>query len=398
MPQFVHGADMSKSSVGDVEITGLDAVEYGGRGRVLGRVEADSGLAGYGTAGGNGPTVRGQLRQMEGILLGEDPLAIERLYDTMMGQQHSHRPHVPTVSGVDIALHDLAGKILDRPVSELLTGRFRDAVPFYVNSAPEDVLDPESCREWADDLAADPERPSAVKLGFDEALRSASTGRGGTTIQRERRPVTETELNAVREAAGNVREALGGDMDFVAHLHNGLDLPSATRFAEAVAPARPLWLEDPLPIEYGESWRALKEAAPCRILTGEKLEGVREFAPFVENGAVDFVQPDLAFAGGITGTRRIARLADRHHVPVTAHDTSGLIQNAATVHLGASVRNFWMTETTMIDRDWIREMGETDGLVAEDGALTVPDGPGLGVELDPESVRSILADGETYWE
>jgi L-alanine-DL-glutamate epimerase-like enolase superfamily enzyme len=83
---------------------------------------------------------------------------------------------------------------------------------------------------------------------------------------------------------------------------------------------------------------------------------------------------------------------------VTAHNTGGLIQTAATVHLGASVRNFWLTETMITGSDWIRETGETDGLEAENGALTVPDGPGLGVTPDPESVRSVLVDGEEYWD
>jgi len=383
----------------DVRITELGAkqhVDRGGRwNRTLVRVETDAGVRGYGEAGGNRRTVQGQLDQMEELLVGEDPRSVEMLYERMIAQQHSHRPHVPTVSGVDIALWDLAGKLLDRPVSKLLTGRFRESVPLYVNTGPEDPLDPAACEAWADRLRADRDGPSAVKLTFDGVIEAASPRRGDPSGTRRNRPtLTQTELDAVRRAAGNVREALGQEVDFIAHCHNEWDLPSAKGLAEAVAPANPLWLEDPLPVEYSDNWATLSRDAPCRVLTGEKLEGVREFEPFVLNGAVDVVQPDLVFAGGITGCRRIAHLADRHYIPVTAHNTGGLVQNAATVHFGASVRNFWMTETKITQADWVREMGEAPGLDVEDGRLGVPEGPGLGVTIDEDVVAGMAEDND----
>jgi L-alanine-DL-glutamate epimerase-like enolase superfamily enzyme len=380
----------------DVRIDGLRAeqhVDRGGRwNRTLVAVETDAGVTGYGEAGANGPTVRGQLQQMEGLLVGEDPLEVEKLYDRMMAQQHSHRPHVPTVSGVDIALWDLAGKLLDRPVSKLLTGRFRESVPLYVNTGPEDLLDPAACEAWADALREDPDGPSAVKLTFDSVIEAQSSERGEPSGTRRDRPtLTQTELDAVRRAAGNVREALGRDIDFIAHCHNEWDLPSAKGLAEAVAPANPLWLEDPLPVDYVDNWTTLSRDAPCRVLTGEKLEGVREFEPFVVDDAVDVVQPDLVFAGGLTGGRRIAHLADRHYLPVTAHNTGGLVQNAATVHFAASVRNFWMTETKITQADYVRGMGDAPGLDVENGRLGVPGGPGLGVTLDEDALADMVA-------
>jgi L-alanine-DL-glutamate epimerase-like enolase superfamily enzyme len=363
--------------------------------RTLVKVETDTGPTGYGAVGSDGDTVRGQIHQMEDLLLGADPVEIEKLYDRMMGQQHSHGPHVPTVGGVDIALWDLAGKLLDRPVSELLTGRFRETVPFYVNSRPEDLLDPESCRDWARSVLDGPTPPTAVKVSFDSVFeRDAPSDQQG----RERRTISSREQTAIERAATNVRTALDGEMDFIFHCHSEWDFPSALRLAEAAAPANPLWLEDPLPVEYSDSWRTLHEKAPCRILTGEKLEGVGSFEPFVRNAAVDIVQPDLVFAGGITGCRRIARLADRYHLPVTAHNTGGLVQNAATVHFAASTRNFWMTETRLTQSDWIEEMGSAPGLDLSDGRMHVPSGPGLGVTLDEDAIRDMLIDGEhRHW-
>lgn len=360
--------------------------------RTLVKVETDAGVAGYGEVGANGDTVAGQLAQMEPLLVGEDPVEVTKLYDRMIGQQHSHRPHFPTVSGVDIALWDLAGKLLDRPVSSLTAGQLRDAVPFYINRAPQDLLDPESCQDWAEDLTAGPDAPTAVKLTFDPVIDANLTAQGDAVINRDNPTLTKRQLEPVREAARNVREALGWDLDYIAHCHNEWDRPTAINIAEAVAPTEPIWLEDPLPIHYSDTWRDVTRDAPVRILTGEKLEGVREFEPFVLNGGVDVIQPDLVFAGGITGCRRIGQLADRHHVPMTAHNTGGLVQNAATVHFAATQPNFWITETKYPVADWIPEMGEAPGLGVGDGALTVPEGPGLGVTLDPDVIAEMTGD------
>jgi L-alanine-DL-glutamate epimerase-like enolase superfamily enzyme len=387
---------MTGPGTSEVAITDLNAMELQRTvGQSLVRVETDAGIVGYGEAGADGPTVRAQLRLLEDDLLGEDPLEIERHYDRMTNRQHTYRPHVPTVSGVDIALWDIAGKLLDRPVSTLLTGRFRERVPLYVNDRPDDLLDAESCREWAAGLD---ERPySTVKVSFDSVLERTSPDRDHETGRKS--PTLEnSELAAVREAAENVREALGWDADFVTHCHNEWDLPSAIGMAEAVGPAEPLWIEDPLPVEFSENWKTLRDDAPCRVLTGEKLELPREFRPFLDAAAVDAIQPDLAFAGGVTGCRRIAELADQHHVPVTAHNVGSLVQNAATAHFGASVRNFWTTETRYPQVDLFAEMGDAPGMDVADGGLGVPDGPGLGVTLDEDVLRANRAEGEPYWD
>ena len=376
-------------------ITDVAAVQLvGTAGQSLVRVDTDAGIAGYGEAGADGPTVRAQLAHLEDLLVGQDPLHIEKLYTKMVGQQHPYRPHVPTVSGVDIALWDLAGKLLDRPVADLLTGPVRDRVPLYVNEGPSDLLDPAGCRAWGESLR-DESPYDTVKVTFDSAIETVAPNRGPTG-QRQR-TLRERELEQVRRAAEHVREGLGWDLDFIVHCHNEWDLPSAIGLAEAVAPAKPLWLEDPLPVEYADAWGTLARRSPVRILTGEKLERAREFTPFLENEAAHILQPDLAFAGGITGCRKIAALAEFNHVPITAHNVGSLVQNAATVHFGATIRNFWMTETRITQLDLIDEMGDAPGLTLADGALSIPDGPGLGVDLDEAVINEHRIEGEPSW-
>ena len=380
------------------EITAITTAQHE-RGETLIRIETDAGVVGYGEAGATGPTTRANVEQLADVLIGADPLAIDRHYDRMMGKQHSKRAHVPTVSGIDIALWDLAGKLLDRPICDLLLGRYRDAVPYYINSGPADLLDPDACADWAAELAADPEAPPTVKVTFDAALAAGDPyPPQPRSIRRESRTLSGPAFERLEEAATNVRTALGPDRDFIAHGHNEWDVPSATGYAEAVAPADPLWLEDPLPIEFAESWVTLKQEAPCRILTGEKLEGVAEFAPFIDRSAVHVVQPDVAYAGGITGCRRIARRADEQHLAVTAHNTGSLVQTLATVQFGAATRNFWLTETVITHDPWTREIGHAPGFSIQDGTLSVPDGPGLGLEaIDADVLDDHLAPGEQRW-
>jgi L-alanine-DL-glutamate epimerase-like enolase superfamily enzyme len=389
--------DLKEAEKHRVKITALKAMQLkNSAGQSLVKIETDAGICGIGEAGASGPVVRAQLRQLEPFLIGEDPLDISVLFDRMAGQMHTYRPHVPTISGVDIALWDLAGKILNRPVSKLLGGRFREEVLLYVNSGPGNMLDKDACRDWAQRLMDHPLGWHTVKLGFEGALRQKSPRKEFHSGRRSQ-TLTATELESIRQGYENCREALGFAVDFIVHCHNEWDLPSAIGLAQAVEPSKPLWIEDPLPVVYSDTWKALKAAAPVRIETGEKLELSREFLPFVVNGAVDVIQPDIVFAGGFTGCRSIAELADLFYIPLTMHNVGTLVHNIATAHFGASTRNFLMTETRISQVPLIEAMGQEKLLVA-DGRLKVPDGPGLGITLNEDVLRRELLDGEPYWE
>jgi L-alanine-DL-glutamate epimerase-like enolase superfamily enzyme len=378
-----------------VRITALKAMELkDSAGQSLVKVETDAGLEGYGEAGASGPVVRAHLKDMEPVLLDEDPLSVERLYDTMASSQHTYRAHIPTVSGVDIALWDLAGKILNRSVSTLITGRYRDEVPLYYTDNPPDMLDQAVYQDWVDTIKAHPDGYRTLKFGFEPLCgQGVHVFKGAVPSQ----TLTAMEIEVIRKGFENIRAAMGGDMDLIIHCHNEWDLPSMITLSEALASVHPLWLEDPLPVWYSDSWKSLKQASGIRICTGEKLEAIREFLPFILNNAIDAVHPDLAFAGGITGCRRIAALADLYYIPVVTHNVGTLIQNMATAHFGASVRNFLMSETRLYERPYIRAMGE-ETVTVQNGNLRVPDGPGLGVTLVTEVLKANLKEGEPYWD
>jgi L-alanine-DL-glutamate epimerase-like enolase superfamily enzyme len=381
-----------------IQITGIQVMQlkkHGGQALV--KVQTDAGIHGLGEAGASAAEVRAHLRRIEPMLIGQNPLHIERLFARMMGQAHPSRPHVPTVSGVDIALWDIAGKALDLPICDLLSGRFRDPVPLYMNTpGPSDWFDPAACRDWADELRAQAAGWKTVKLGF-EGLMGRQLARDRYAVAQLASTLSQTELRMVRQGYENCRAALGWDLDLIVHCHNEWDLPSAIGLAEAVEPARPLWLEDALPIVYSDAWRALKQASPVRVMTGEKLETAREFLPFVANQALDVIHPDLAYCGGITGARKIADLAELFYVPVVTHCVGSIVHMMATAHFGASTRNFIMSETRLAHPDHLVEQIGSEAVVVADGKLALPAGPGLGVTLDPEAVKANLEEGETYW-
>jgi L-alanine-DL-glutamate epimerase-like enolase superfamily enzyme len=207
--------------------------------------------------------------------------------------------------------------------------------------------------------------------------------------------LTPTELKIIREGYENCRTALGWDIDIIIHCHNEWDLPTAIGIAEAVAPIKPLWLEDAMPALYSDTWKTFRQSSPVRVMTGEKLEHPAEFLQFMANAALDVIHPDLAFVGGLSGGRKIADLAELYYIPLVTHNVGSYVQLIATAHYGASVRNFVMTENRIPQGQLYEEMSE-EGISVKDGTLKVPDGPGLGITLRPEVMNKIIENGK--WE
>jgi L-alanine-DL-glutamate epimerase-like enolase superfamily enzyme len=153
-----------------------------------------------------------------------------------------------------------------------------------------------------------------------------------------------SDFRRVEKGFDNVRDALG-EIDIIAHCHSEFDLPSAVGVAKAVAPVRPRWIEDALPVPYSDSWLALKRQSPVPILNGEKLELPRGFLPFLQNQALDVVHPDLAFCGGITSAKKIADIASLYRIPVATHNVGSLVLLMASIHFGAGIFDYVMSET-----------------------------------------------------
>jgi galactonate dehydratase len=376
---------------GKVKITAIRALGLKtATGNCLIRVDTDAGISGFGEAGATGPMARARIETMKSMLIGKDPLSIEVHFHNMVSLMHTYMAHIPTISGIDIALWDLAGKILNRRVAELMGGPFREEIPMYSHGLGVNLLDQGSCREWAARIRTMPEGFTAFKISIDPVL--------GVPPAKFARTLSSGQIRDVARAYANAREAVGEQIDIAVHGHNELDTPSSIAVAKAVEPMHPLFLEDPLDVTFHEGWAALRRTTRIPILTGEKLELVRGFRPFLDAQACDIIHPDLAFAGGLTGTRKIADYAALTRTPVALHNVGTLVLTFASAHFAASIQNFYRSESALgRPTRQVERMAASNAPVVRNSNLRLPSGPGLGLDLNPDFLRENIQEGEPWW-
>jgi galactonate dehydratase len=383
---------LAAAHAGKVRITAVKAMQIKNiAGNSLIRIETDAGLVGYGEAGATGPMARARIDTMaQRLLIGKDPLSIEKHFHEMTSLMHTYMAHIPTISGIDIALWDLAGKILDKPVNVLLGGPFRDAIRLYSHGPGGDLQDKAKLREWAARVKAAPEGFSAFKTGIDAVI-GVPSARYAATLDGD-------QLRRVARGFANAREAAGDDIDIAVHCHNELDTTSAIEVAKRVEPMNPLFIEDPLPVAFSEGWRAVGQNTRVPLLIGEKLELVRGFQPFLDSQTADIIHPDLAFAGGFTGTKKIADYAMLTRTPLALHNVGSLILCYASAHFGSAIFNFYRSESALgRPARHVEQMSANGAPQVRNSHLTVPLGPGLAFEPNNDYLRTQLTDGEPFW-
>ncbi len=378
------------------KIRSLDVMVLQGRDRNYThvRVNTDTGFHGIGEGYGSpGAGVKAQMLALEPLLVGMDPLEIEKIYvDLDRHTDGSAHMFMRGVSGIEMALWDLAGKILNVPVTTLLGGTYRDKVRMYNHGGPRDPLDKASCREWAAQRREDKHGFTCVKFGPQH-----TTPEGDPARDLANRVLTTSELRRIRTGFENCREALGWEQDIIVHCHWEYDLRTAIQLAEAVESIQPLYLEDPLPVEYNEAWRRLCDASRVPIGKGENLARRQGFEPFIVNAAIDVLNPDLRNTGGLLETKKIADMAEVYYIPFCNHNTGSTVCTMATVQWAAAIRDYMVCETVINRYDWMLEAVEHDGPIFKDGFIHLPNKPGLGLKLNEDVCKAHLADGEKWW-
>ena len=393
LAHFPRYQALAASSRGLSKITKIQALQLKD-GRTLIRVDTDAGLSGYGECNTAGPAARsvidaynggGRLRHL--ALTGKDPLAIQVHFHNMFYAYPQRRREIKVLSGIDMALWDLAGKILDQPVSKLLGGNFRDEILLYSHAPGGDYLSKEQWRDRAQRLKSDPRGFKAFKVDIHHAL--------GINMQEYTPSIGPEEAWRIHRAYTLAREAFGDEIDILVHCHCELDVPSAIKVAQAVEHIHPLYFEDPLAPEWSESWMALRRQTRVPIMTGENMELAEWSIPFLQNQAVDIFQPDIINSGGITGVKMIADLAARYRIPIALHNVSGLLLNMASQQLAAAVFNCPRIECGMgADRiQWAAK----NPIVIQNGHMKVSTDVGLGVELDQEYLKANRMETEPWW-
>jgi len=380
------------TSAHGVKITAIKAMQLQDR-RTLIKIETDAGVSGYGECHASGSFAREAIEGLAGPrlphlgLIGKDALAIEVHFHNMFYAYPQRGRVVRVLSGIDIALWDLAGKLLNQPISKLLGGNFRNELALYSHCGGGDHLSKAEWRDRADALKGDPRGFKAFKVDIHHVL--------GVPMQQFTPSIGPREARLVHQAYTLAREALGDEIDIIVHCHNELDVPSAIRVAQAVESIQPLFYEDPLAPDFSEAWMALRRTTRLPIMTGENIELPEQALPFLQNQAVDVLQPDLINSGGITGTKRIADLAALYRIPVCLHNVSGLILNMASQQFSAAVFNCPLMECSARADQY--QWATANPIVIKEGKMKVSTAPGLGLDLDQAYLKAQRAEGEPWW-
>ena len=363
------------------------------------KVITDAGVYGIGEGYGSpGVGVKAGVLELRPYFLGKDPLEIEALYNGLGNRvDGSANMLLRAVSAIEIALWDLAGKLLNQPTAILLGGRYRERVRMVHDEGPSNMLDRTSCNEWADKMKRDPAGWTAFRVSLP-GPKGAPAPKLDAARDPSNRVLTSHELREIRQAFEYCRDAIGWDCDLIVHCEGEYDLRTAMQLAEALDPVKPLWLENPMPPDFSPNWVRLAQASKVPIGTGENLARRQGFKDFVLNQGCDIVQLDIRNAGGLLESKKISGLAELFGLPMAAHNTGSALNTLATVQWAASVRDFLAAETVVGRRNWMDDVIVHEGPLVAGGSIAVPQKPGLGVELNPDVVKANLAEGERYWD
>jgi D-galactarolactone cycloisomerase len=346
-------------------------------------VRTDDGLIGWGESG-SGTLSRAGAVFVEDVLaplaVGEDPFDLERIAQkvatTLDRAGWTGDFGMQAWSGLEVALWDIMGKAVGRPVSQLLGGRVRERIMAYATGLyyVPTALDPSAARQ--------DEARGYVAAGY----RAMKMKVGGLSPEAD-----------LREVAG-IREAIGPDGLLMADANGAYDSRTAMQVGVGLQEQGVAWFEEPVQRGDLEGYQEVRRALSLPITGGEHLGSLDAFREYVARRAVDILQPDVANCGGLSGSRRIAALAQAFHMRVFPHVWGTPVAVAAGLHFAATLPSTppTMTATPLAQEPLfefdstphpIRDALMTDALRPHDGWLAIPNGPGLGVEVDPDVLR-----------
>ncbi len=390
------GSELSKavsngpkySNPSDLKITDIKTAYMRGHGtHMFVKLITNQDIVGYGEAmdavRGTYGVATGSIGwdNMRQFLVGKNPLDINKIFEQILRRGHfggaQSGMYVAVLTGIEIALWDLAGKAMDLPVYRLMGGKFRDRIRLYCDTA--------SSSESPEDMAA---AAMDVKNKGFTAIKFDIDWAGDPSKQDEfNMTASNGEIERMVKQVGAVRDAIGMNMDLCLDAHGRYDLPSGIQIAKEMEPFKLMWLEEPIPAENLDSLREITRQTKTPICTGENHYLAHDFRKILEKQAADIVMPDLHKCGGLGEGQRIANLANLYYVPMAPHMVASPFGAMAASHCCATVSNFLCLEWHWISKwDQWNELIQEDPII-EDGYISLSDRPGVGVTPDEEAIR-----------
>jgi galactonate dehydratase len=379
---------MKITKIETIELRRSTSVHWGVIGWLWVRIHTDEGIIGLGeTCPASAAEKAVVLNDLAPQMIGRDPRDIEAIWhDLLMTVQFRGwaGAEIRAISAIDVALWDSLAKSVNLPVYRLLGGQYWESIPVY-NTCYDDTYDFNTHPvELAEELAA--AGISAMKIWpFDEA---GKRNRGQS--------ISKEEMEASIEPVRKIRDAMGGSMQIAMEFHGYWNLPCAIQIADALEPYKVMWLEEILPQDNLAVYATLSKKCKQPLCVSERLVTRWGFRELLENGAASIVMLDLAWCGGLSEAKKIANCAETYYLPVAPHNCSGPVSHFANWHFSIATPNFLILETVR------RHYGEryisiaTSTGAPTNGRLGLPPGPGLGVELKAEFLKSDRVQVESF--
>ncbi|MFO1151647.1 MAG: mandelate racemase/muconate lactonizing enzyme family protein [Alsobacter sp.] len=357
-------------------------------------VSTDEGVTGWGeittTTDIANRGLTAMLRQIGPMMVGEDPAQIERLWHrlfrsfTYMG---SRGAAVECLSAIDIALWDIRGKTLGKPIYELLGGPVREDIPLYTHPDQRKFTSKEAVIAEIQDIV----KSGHTALKFDPFPQQGPVVDGRAREQREGYldgSMTRRDEREAAELTALIRETAGPDIEILIDAHGRFDVPTAIRLCRSLEEAGKIdWFEEPCPPESLNALKQVREKVSAPISWGERGHTKWDFVPVLENKLADFIMPDVTWTGGITELKKISALCEAYYIPVSPHDAAGPINVVAGAQVMMTVPNFYKLETS----EW--NLSKYDHLIDvpldnSNGSLKLNPAPGLGIEMNREYLEA----------
>lgn len=335
------------------------------------KVETDEGISGWGEpiVEGRALTVEAAVHELSDYLIGKDPFLIEDHWNVMYrgGFYRGGAVHMSAIAGIDQALWDIKGKALNVPVHQLLGGQCRDRIKVY---------------SW---IGGD--RPSDVARNAKEMVERGFTALKLNGAEELQIVDSYAKIDAIVETIGTVRDAVGPHVGIGADFHGRVHRPMAKVLAKALDPFRLMFIEEPVLSEHYEALKEIANHTSTPIALGERLYSRWDFKNILSGGYVDIIQPDLSHAGGITECRKIASMAEAYDIALAPHCPLGPIALAACLQIDAVSYNAFIQEQSLNihynqDNDILDYITNREVFDYKDGFVAIPQGPGLGVDVD----------------